>query len=434
MDKFFVLIIILAHSLGYYKYIKSTVGGVTSPNRTTWGIFSLLTGLELATYWVGNHRSVLKTALPVVDFLGAMVVFSATIWRGKFEKMTKTELAVVACQLVGIISWRWLGAMNSNLLLQIAVILAFVPTWAEAKGEDPAPWFLWALGGYGVELLVVSLNLNNWKEVAYPVVNLLCHLAVGVIALRKKSSNLYETEWSPADYLKEYYSDGITGEDAATVLFVIEFLREKAQKFDRMVEFGCGPTIHNVSPFLPYVGRVYMAEFLASNRKEVGKVLQGEGHDWSVYLSQILAFEGKTSEAEIEARMQMFRAKIAGLLPCNALKRNPLGNQRTFPLVSSFFCLECIQQEKEVWRQAMRNLSSLVAPGGWLILSALRNADRYMVCGREFPATHINEKDMLGALIACGFNPKTINVKVCPCDERAEEGFSSIVVASAQKY
>ncbi len=241
------------------------------------------------------------------------------------------------------------------------------------------------------------------------------------------------TAWSPAEYLAQYYATAGVAEDEIGILqFVLNFLLEKKQTFSEMVEVGCGPTIHHAIPFAPYVDQLYLADYLESNLQEVRNWIRGTGHNWIPYVSGMLAVEGNNSQAAIVERTRMFRSKIAGLLPCNVLSAQPLGESRMFPLVTSFYCLECVQQEKAVWEQAMANVSSLVAPDGYLLLSALRNADKYLVCGKDFPATKINESDMWETLVACGFAPATINMEVRPSGWD-KEGFDSIIVASAQK-
>lgn len=239
--------------------------------------------------------------------------------------------------------------------------------------------------------------------------------------------------WSARDYLEQYYSTSeITMDESVIAKFVVEFLAEKKQRFDEMLEVGCGPTIHHAFPFAPYVGRLYMADYLQSNLQEVQRWIEGNGHNWKPYLTGVLTFEDNNSEVVLAERIQMLKEKIAGFIFCNVLDTNPLGQLRTFPLVTSFYCMECVQKEKLLWKQAMMNVSSLVAPEGYLILSALRNADKYLVCGKEFPATYIDEHDMRETLIACGFTPATISIEV-HSSGWGEEGFDTIIVCSAQK-
>lgn len=239
--------------------------------------------------------------------------------------------------------------------------------------------------------------------------------------------------WSPRDYLAQYYSTGdVTLDEAAILRFIVDFLLEKKRNFSEMVEVGCGPTIHHVVPFAPYVDRFYMADYLQSNLQEVQEWIAGRGHDWTPYLSGVLASEGNNSKEVLLERVQIIRSKIAGLLLCNVLKARPLGEPKKFPLVSSFYTLECVTQDKDQWRQVIGNVASLVTPAGWFILSSVRNADKYVVCGQEFPTVHVDENNVREALIASGFQPETINVQVHSSGWN-EEGFDSIIVCSAQK-
>ncbi len=241
------------------------------------------------------------------------------------------------------------------------------------------------------------------------------------------------TEWSSADYLKQYYSTvDITADEAAIAKFVVKFLAETGQYFPEMLEVGCGPTVHHAFPFAPLVGRIYMADYVVSNLPEIQKWIDGVGHDWTPYLTGVLTAEGNTSATALSQRIELLKSKIAGLLPCNAIDVHPIGTLRRFPLVTSFYCLECIGQDKAQWGQAMRNVSSLVAPKGHLILSALRKADKYIVLEDKFPATNIDENDLKEALVGCGFDPTTINVEVHKSGWE-EEGFDTILIASAQK-
>ncbi len=239
--------------------------------------------------------------------------------------------------------------------------------------------------------------------------------------------------WSPADYLTQYYATtGVAEDERGILAFVLEFLLDKKYGFSSMLEVGCGPTIHHAIPFMPYVDKLFMADYVEGNLQAIQQWVYGKGHDWSPYLSGMLAIEGNNSEAAITERIWALKSRIAGLLPCDVLKNNPIGLSRIFPLVTSFYCLECLGQDKDQWRRAMRNVASLVAPKGWFLMSSLHKADKYKVCGKEFPTTNISQQDLRNSLSQSGFKPETISIRVCPC-EWADEGFSSILVARAQK-
>jgi hypothetical protein len=240
--------------------------------------------------------------------------------------------------------------------------------------------------------------------------------------------------WVPSQYLAQYYATGTITEDEQGILqFIVLFLKEKNMRFSEMLEVGCGPTIHHVMPFVPYVDRIYMADYLKRNLAEIQKVIDQakDAHDWNSYIDGVLDLENAVQRTE--ERTHIFRKKVAELLPCNVLSSRPLGRiEKTFSLVTSFYCLECVSCSKLQWATAMSNVSGLVAAGGWLILSALRNAASYLVCGKEFPATSINEEDLRLSLLANGFVPESIEIQVCNSTWGAE-GFDTVMVCSAQK-
>jgi hypothetical protein len=243
--------------------------------------------------------------------------------------------------------------------------------------------------------------------------------------------------WVPSQYLAQYYTTKEIAEDERGILkFIGKFFSQLKSEIPEMIEIGCGPTIHHAIPFVPYVGKIYMADYLQANLSEIEKVIDNSpgAHDWMPYLNGIMEMEGADTSVAIQERGDAFRAKLAGLLPCDVMKAGPLGaeNLKKFPLVTSFYCLECVSQSKEIWAGAMENVLGLVEPGGWVILSALRNADKYLVCGKEFPAANINEHDLRQSLESCGFQPASVNIEVCPC-EWGEEGFGSVLVCCAQK-
>jgi SAM-dependent methyltransferase len=250
----------------------------------------------------------------------------------------------------------------------------------------------------------------------------------------------YNKDWSPGAYLQQYYATpGVASDEEGIFRFVLEFFKKTNARFETMLEVGCGPTIHHALPFVPHVDRIFMADYVPGNLDEIREWVKGssEAHNWTPYLSGVLSYEsGRVpTTGEVEERIEALRDKIVGLHTCNVLSAQPLRvTPSSFDLITSFYCLECVTHTKEEWTKAMGNLSSLVRPGGWVILGAVRDTDGYKVGDVEFSTARIKEDDMHASLVANGFNPATIDVRVCQSPEWADEGFSSILVACAQKF
>lgn len=240
--------------------------------------------------------------------------------------------------------------------------------------------------------------------------------------------------WVPQEYLAQYYTtQDIAEDERAIIAFIIRFLKERNLHFSKMLEIGCGPTIHHAIPFVPHVDGLYMADYLPSNLSEIQKVLDGamNAHDWANYVSGTLKLEGLSAPAA--ERIALFRSKVEKLLPCDVFQPEPIGTDMgTFPLVSTFYTLECISTNEHIWRQALSNVASLVSAEGWIILSAIYNAERYKVGEKTFPVTKVTDESIRAALIASGFIPESIETEIASC-EWVDEGFDRIIVCCAQK-
>ncbi len=80
----------------------------------------------------------------------------------------------------------------------------------------------------------------------------------------------------------------------------------------------------------------------------------------------------------------------------------------------------------------MHNITSLLKPGGKLILSALKGATRYSVGPNTFPAVNIAEDDLAEVLTESGFLEKDIAIRSAPAD-RPTRIYRGLILAVATK-
>lgn len=250
--------------------------------------------------------------------------------------------------------------------------------------------------------------------------------------------NIYDQLWNPREYLRQYYSqDFIPDDEEAIYQRLIAYLQGKGRMFARALDFGCGPTVHHLTPLAPWVEEIHLADYLPSNLQEVGKWLRAEpgAHDWDNKIRRGLEIEtqGDVSEAAIEARKHLLRSKVTALKPCDVRQPQPLGDGTVYDLVLSAYCVDAATDSRDEWRRLMGNLLTPCAQGGTVVLLSARRARRDQVDDKFFPEASVDETDIAAALVAAGFDLLQTQIEAVPTRTWAELTFDSIVIAIATK-
>lgn len=242
-------------------------------------------------------------------------------------------------------------------------------------------------------------------------------------------------EWHANDYLAEYYAEVMPDEQ-----YALSFLCESLKRLPAVsvaLDYGCGPTTHHAAALVPKAREIHMAEYLPDNLDAVQRWIDNteDAHNWNAFTRYILQAEGSAepSEADINTREQETRQQITKLTCSDAGETDPLGPDMRgyFPLVTTHYCAEGATNSKETWALYMRNITSLVSPGGTLILSACGAADFYTVGDRLFPCAGVNAHDIISCLQENGF--LNIDLRVRSVPDHSEQGYGSVIFACATK-
>jgi SAM-dependent methyltransferase len=242
-------------------------------------------------------------------------------------------------------------------------------------------------------------------------------------------------EWQARDYLVEYYAEIMPDEQ-----YALAFLQESLERLPEVevaLDYGCGPTVHHAVALVPKAKEIHLAEYLPGNLAEIQKWLDlsQDAHNWETFTRHILQLEGvaNPSDTDVEQREQESRRRITKLSISDAGDDDPLGTDMRgfYPLVTTHYCAEGATNEKKTWARYMRNIASLVKPGGTLILSACGAADYYMVGERLFPCAGVNAQDVLSCLQSNRFAEIDLRVRCVP--DHSEQGYSSVIFACAKK-
>jgi hypothetical protein len=242
-------------------------------------------------------------------------------------------------------------------------------------------------------------------------------------------------DWNPKEYNTEYYSE-VTLDGRYLMEWVVESVALSGS-VPLAIEFGSGPTILHMLPLAPKANEIHVAEYLAPNRAEVQAWVNNEPgtHDWSLFTRAFLQMEGNQnpSDEECAARENELRRKITSIVPGDAYLDDPIGpeGRARYPLVLSLCCADSATNSKETWKLFMKNIASLIAPGGMWIISACGEHSHYKVGECRFPGACISGRDMLDCLLDLGFRDVDVRMREVP--DSSGQGFGCTILARAIK-
>jgi hypothetical protein len=119
----------------------------------------------------------------------------------------------------------------------------------------------------------------------------------------------------------------------------------------------------------------------------------------------------------------------------DARLRQPLGPAREgfYDLIITGFCIDAISSDPRVFRRCLRNVTSMLQPGGTFIIHALHQCRAYKCGDRMFPGSNLTIDTMRDCMLENGFAQSSIDVQVIPCPDNQRYGYSGILTASARK-
>ena len=247
------------------------------------------------------------------------------------------------------------------------------------------------------------------------------------------------SEWRARDYFQTYYSEVVLPDEQAVLAYQIDVLRAARARFGRGLEYGCGPTLHRAIAASRYAFRIDMADWLADNLAEARTWLcaDDDAPEWKRFTRYVLACEGHTrpNHRKVLQREALTRKVVRGLYVSDARLRQPLGPAREdfYDLIITGFCIDAISADPRVFRRCLRNVTSMLQPGGTFIIHALHQCKAYKCGDRMFPGSNLTIDTMRECMLENGFANSSIDVQVIPCPDNRQYGYSGILTASARK-
>jgi hypothetical protein len=248
-----------------------------------------------------------------------------------------------------------------------------------------------------------------------------------------ESRDEYITAFIPKEYLDDYGEPDDEG--IFTVRFMITALRDIPTGL-LALEFGGGPVLYSVAALVPHAREIHFCDYLAANLDEVRRWLdnKSDAFDWTPYIKLVLEEEGgPTTPGAIAHRAVEMRRKVTHLAVCDALARAPLGqNASQYDLVVAHNCTDVAAATVPEWMQIMRNISTLVRPGGWLLITvttgAVTNTFVNTPHQKSFPCVDLSDEEIYRGYLVAGYDPDTFRLeKLAIPAGREYSGLSSAI-------
>nr|XP_060643282.1 nicotinamide N-methyltransferase-like isoform X1 [Anolis sagrei ordinatus] len=222
------------------------------------------------------------------------------------------------------------------------------------------------------------------------------------------SGEVYQKEFDPQAYL-EYFNLGSDSLGNEAVTFYLKcFCKTFTPDFlkgDTLIDLGSGPCIYQFMSACESFENIIASDYLDQNLQEIEKWRKNEpgAFDWSSIGMYVCELEGnRVKWPEKEAKL---RRAIQQVLKCDVNLQNPMAPLRLPPVdcVLSTECLESACKDQASYRAALSNVSSLLKPGGHLVLSGLAETTFLVVGSRKFSILFLTEKFQREALAENGF-------------------------------
>ncbi|MFH1916626.1 MAG: hypothetical protein ABIJ21_05145 [Nanoarchaeota archaeon] len=178
----------LLHVTGYTLYNVQSLTGRSKPNPVSWLIWAFLSALNAFSF-----SSMTDWVMALQFFAGTvanLVTFSILLFSGKIGWPKHNDLWSLAIGLVAALVW-WLfkTATGANFIIVIGLAVSFIPTikgvWRDPKIETPLAWWFWTIAPF-LTGAVVNLRHGEWTGYVMPILLILGHGSVAVLARRKK--------------------------------------------------------------------------------------------------------------------------------------------------------------------------------------------------------------------------------------------------------
>ena len=255
-----------------------------------------------------------------------------------------------------------------------------------------------------------------------------------VVQTTYPTASAFNHHFDPKEYLREMFS-APDDEDHFSVSFMARVLKSLPDNLF-IHEFGGGPALYSVAALAPKAREIHFSDVVDASLREVDAWLRDQPgtHDWNPYLALALQSEGiSVTHATIAERARLMRKVLTKLMHCDAQKGSPIDLDNTqYDLVTAHHCTDVAATSVREWMSVLKNVTTIVRPSGWLILSVTTGARTYEVGDVTFKCVNLTRDDIQNGLLAAGYREESIILETYKIEHERE--YSGIIMALARRH
>ena len=247
------------------------------------------------------------------------------------------------------------------------------------------------------------------------------------------TANGFNRHFDPKTYLKEMFSEP-DDEDRFSISFMARVLKSLPDNLF-VHEFGGGPTLYSVAALAAKASEIHFSDVVDASLREVDAWLKNkpDAHGWNPYIEVVLEAEGlPVSEGAIAERAALMREIVTQLMQCDAQRNYPIELKNTqYDLVAAHHCTDVAATSFQEWVRVLGNVTSIIRPKGWLIVSVTTGARTYEVGEVTFECVNLTKGDVQNGLLALGYQEESIILETYEVAHARE--YSGIIIALAHR-
>ncbi|XP_065426299.1 nicotinamide N-methyltransferase-like [Chrysemys picta bellii] len=250
-----------------------------------------------------------------------------------------------------------------------------------------------------------------------------------------------EKLFDPKEFLKMYYSfDSTSSEKNDILMFLLRnffktFILDGV-KGNTLIHIGAVPSIFELLSACESFKEIVITNYMDRNCQELQKWLKKEpgAFNWTPVVKYVCELEGDRNKwAEKEEKL---RRTVKQVLECDVTKFNPLTFASLPPAdcLLMCHCLVGICNDLSTYRAALKNVSSLLKPGGHLLMVTTMKCSHFVVGQHKFPCLFLEKEVLEEAVKEAGYDILKFEVTpICYPDSLVEHEEISYLVASKGK-